>query len=1280
MEHIFQHGLSNAAAAAVLAVLAAIATRIWRNPHFAYAAWLIVLVRLVAPPLVPVRVPVPAWSNFADDSARIVFRAGETQRAPLVPENRAQMPAEMRPESTAPKVRGAGSVAPPDASEARGLADRAWDVPLPISRRSSIEDKTATSTAKSKRLKSDTSRPDVRGTQSNALAQELRGRGSERSASDAHSAKNIDEPQRLTRIAQASQPQANGIDRAVSLLSPVAHLAITQVLAAIWLCGTCCYLLLVVLRAVRFSRVLRSARREVPESLHCEAAVAAAAVGLPRMPRMAILAASLPPFVWPGWRPTVLLPQSLIESLSISQRRMLLLHEFVHIRRLDHRVRWFQIVVVALYWWNPIAWWAARRLERAEEECCDAAVLRLQPDQADGYSRTLVAVTEFLSTGKLPAPALSIGIVRANHVKRRLHMILNGPRWPGLSRTRIAVYAIAGIGLIAVTWRAVTAQNEPAPPPRTTRVPFETKVLPVEKPIDPRLAPLLKHEPMQPEPVEDTRRTKLKARYNSALGEVLRNQQELQKGSAGAVERLCKTVPELFEAELALVATDDDKIQILESYVDYCNRIWLVANARFKEHLPGVSRADEARARQARSAAETRLNELHAAIDAAAYREQTLHYKESSPQDGESSPERVKAPRPQTAGSPQSGGLARPVPAVYYAKTLPVAPGDDQLHKLLKEKYNAAVSEIQIHQTKIQNGVMSSFDDLLNAGENLRDAALGLAESPGARVEAVQNYLALTKHLENLAEAWRAVGAADGPKEVARMRSARLDADLRLEGLMRERKIVLSDAAPPIKFNVKPADAPSGSVARPDAAVSFAGLAPDALGPLNTSGKSLADLVNFREQELQPKLAAPWKQLKERYNDALRTLKSRVNRFEQGKTSARLLCDAASEFTDARLALFADPVDRVPIANWFFVFALTTWKEAEAKLHAGGNTPENRDDEAAARDAISEARSTSDIARAALPALMRSKIVEISPNDDERQKLLVERFNAALRQFRAAYSRFRVGSTAFPGVIAAARELHTADVARSRPEDVVVAHERGLELLRYLESQAESIHKANGLIGPDEVEETHAARLSAEIELLEARRAVGNQKPSSGGEAKAGTVTGAPEPLTTRQPGSKTLPALLTAEPLKMVAGDDDRQKLLKERYNAAIQSLKAIYNRHQIDPSSTSWLSVVTAARQVLPAELALAKPQDAVAVHERYFDLMKSLDELIDRLFKDRAFTSRDELEAAHEARLDAEIKLLDARQSAVGQPPRNSAQRAVGAAPAPVPAKTSGDSVGR
>jgi len=49
--------ISNLVFATLLAVLAATLTRLWRNPQFAHALWLLVLVKLVTPPLILLPLP-----------------------------------------------------------------------------------------------------------------------------------------------------------------------------------------------------------------------------------------------------------------------------------------------------------------------------------------------------------------------------------------------------------------------------------------------------------------------------------------------------------------------------------------------------------------------------------------------------------------------------------------------------------------------------------------------------------------------------------------------------------------------------------------------------------------------------------------------------------------------------------------------------------------------------------------------------------------------------------------------------------------------------------------------------------------------------------------------------------------------------------------------------------------------------------------------------------------------------------------------------------------------
>lgn len=705
MEHVIQLGLSNAAAATVLAILAAIATRIWRNPHFAYALWLVVLLRLVAPPLVPVQVPLPAWAI-------------------------------VHPTVSTPIVAG------PMASSARSSTN---NQPSPAG---GAEARTSTAAF---------------------------------------------EPGQFGEVGKlpATQP--------IESLA-VRRLSLVPLIAAVWLGGTIFYVLLVGLRARRFSRALDGVRREVCESLHSEAAAVAATIGLRRLPHLALIEAPLPPMVWPGWRPTVLLPRGLVDSLSAPlsaplsppQRRLLLLHELLHIRRRDHLVRWFQIGVVAIHWWNPIAWWAARRLERASEECCDAAVLYVHPDQSEGYGQTLFAVSEFLSTGTFPAPALSIGILRKTHLKRRLTMILNGPRWPRLSKRRLACFGILGAALVGVTWTAATAQNASAPTvnpvPSPAARPVETPAAkPVTQPVplasnvpkddsqreradrqtvaeldtliknQKRMAALLNSEPLKPAPGDDELQKLLKERYNNALRAVKLSQYAYEAGTS-RMSPLCAASRNLVEAELSLVDKPRDEIRVVERYVEFAYKTWKGTEDKLKAGgVTGFSPIDEAEARAARFEAEIKLLRLRA----------ELKQKE---------PERVPvAAEPQPAARPLAPGQ---LPALLIAKPLEPAPGDDDRRALLKERYNAALRLLRVSHSRREAGGGGSAMDVVAAARQLLAAEVALDKSQDI-VRVYERYLEFMRFFEKEVEAqFQARITARDEFEAAH--EARLDTEIKL--------------------------------------------------------------------------------------------------------------------------------------------------------------------------------------------------------------------------------------------------------------------------------------------------------------------------------------------------------------------------------------------------------------------------------------------------------------------------------------------------------------------
>ena len=126
-----------------------------------------------------------------------------------------------------------------------------------------------------------------------------------------------------------------------------------------------------------------------------------------------------------GAKPRILVPAGLWERLDARQRDTLLLHELAHLRRRDHWVRWIELLATALYWWNPVCWWARHELREAEEQCCDAWVLWAMPGSFRDYASALLEAVDFVSI-RPSVPLLASGMGQFGHLKRRLTMLKQG--------------------------------------------------------------------------------------------------------------------------------------------------------------------------------------------------------------------------------------------------------------------------------------------------------------------------------------------------------------------------------------------------------------------------------------------------------------------------------------------------------------------------------------------------------------------------------------------------------------------------------------------------------------------------------------------------------------------------------------------------------------------------------------------------------------------------------------------------------------------------------------
>ena len=218
-------------------------------------------------------------------------------------------------------------------------------------------------------------------------------------------------------------------------------------LASIWLSGMIAVFCLTAWRRVRFARLLRRANRV--ENPACERILASLRHRLRLRGRVRLIVTErlIGPAVFGLLRPTVLLPQAVIESKSDAELELILAHELIHIRRGD---LWFGLLrsVVELVWWfHPLVWWAARRASREAERCCDEAVLAELQCGPASYARCLLDVLE--AKHQLRCVPACPGVRAVEVTQARLERIMKiGEK--GHKRTPWWCWAIAIVAAAAV--------------------------------------------------------------------------------------------------------------------------------------------------------------------------------------------------------------------------------------------------------------------------------------------------------------------------------------------------------------------------------------------------------------------------------------------------------------------------------------------------------------------------------------------------------------------------------------------------------------------------------------------------------------------------------------------------------------------------------------------------------------------------------------------------------------------------------------------------------------
>jgi len=166
------------------------------------------------------------------------------------------------------------------------------------------------------------------------------------------------------------------------------------------------------------------------------------------------------PLTWGWFRPIVLLP-SRSAAWPLERRRAALMHELAHVERGDYLAQLAATLTCALYWFHPLAWWAAGRLRSESEHACDDRVLATGTP-APAYASDLLAVAHG-ARGPGGSRLVAIGMARRTHLEGRLLAVLDETRRRGAVRPRGGVATLALTLLMLVPFAGLEPRLFAAP-------------------------------------------------------------------------------------------------------------------------------------------------------------------------------------------------------------------------------------------------------------------------------------------------------------------------------------------------------------------------------------------------------------------------------------------------------------------------------------------------------------------------------------------------------------------------------------------------------------------------------------------------------------------------------------------------------------------------------------------------------------------------------------------------------------------------------------------------
>ncbi len=158
------------------------------------------------------------------------------------------------------------------------------------------------------------------------------------------------------------------------------------------------------------------------------------------------------PSLYTSFHTKILVSEAHLEQLSNQEIKHIFLHELSHYKRKDITINWVVTLLQIVYFFQPLVWFAFRKMREDCEISCDAEALKyLEQEEYSCYGSTVIKLLRLFNGSKSNFLPSTAGFWKSkSNYRRRVLMITNfkKAKWPN---TLFTVLLILLIGLIGMT-------------------------------------------------------------------------------------------------------------------------------------------------------------------------------------------------------------------------------------------------------------------------------------------------------------------------------------------------------------------------------------------------------------------------------------------------------------------------------------------------------------------------------------------------------------------------------------------------------------------------------------------------------------------------------------------------------------------------------------------------------------------------------------------------------------------------------------------------------------